>query len=77
MKEAQKHSCSCDLFISIGSSLVVYPAAFLPQMAKESGAKLVIINREPTPFDAIADLVVSGQVGEIMETVMELSRQDE
>jgi len=76
LKEAQMRSSSCDLFISIGSSLVVYPAAYMPQLAKESGAKLVIINREPTPFDSIADLVIEGQAGEIMKKAMELSRQD-
>jgi len=77
LKEAQQRSCSCDLFISIGSSLVVYPAAFLPQMAKDSGAKLVIINREPTPFDAMADLVIHGQAGESMEHAMELFRSSD
>ncbi len=74
LEEAQKRSCSCDLFISIGSSLVVYPAAFLPQMAKESGASLAIVNREPTPFDAIADLVIHARAGESMKTAVELAR---
>ncbi len=69
LEEAQQHTRSCDLFISIGSSLVVYPAAFLPEMAKEAGATLVIINREPTPFDSIADLVIHGQAGQILASV--------
>jgi len=73
LKEAQARSCSCDLFISIGSSLVVYPAALMPQMAKESGAALVIINREPTPFDDIADLVIHAQAGETMKKAVELA----
>ena len=77
LKEAQQRSRSCDLFISIGSSLVVYPAAFLPQMAKESGAKLAIINRESTPFDAMADLVIHGQAGESMETAMKIFRSSD
>lgn len=73
LKEAQQRSCSCDLFISIGSSLVVYPAALMPQMAKESGAALVIVNREPTPFDGIADLVIHDGAGDTMKTAVELA----
>ncbi len=76
LKEAQERSRSCDLFISIGSSLVVYPAALMPQMAKESGAALVIINREPTPFDDIADLVIHAQAGETMKTAVDLAGQE-
>lgn len=69
LEEAQQRTRSADLFISIGSSLVVYPAAFLPEMAKDAGATLVIINREPTPFDAIADLVIHGQAGQVLASV--------
>jgi len=64
MIEAQKKVLACDLFISIGSSLQVFPAAKFPEMAKNKGAKLVIINREPTSFDAIADMVIHGEIGE-------------
>jgi len=74
LKEAQNRSLSCDLFISIGSSLVVYPAAYLPQTAKEAGATLVIVNREPTPLDPLADLIIHGQAGEIMQSAVKLSR---
>ncbi len=56
-----------DLFLAIGSSLVVTPAAELPALAKESGARLVIINREPTPLDGIADLVIRGAIGEVVQ----------
>jgi len=69
LEEAQQRTRSADLFISIGSSLVVYPAAFLPEMAKDAGATLVIINREPTPFDMIADLVIYGQAGQILAAI--------
>jgi NAD-dependent deacetylase len=55
-----------DLFLAIGSSLVVTPAAELPALAKESGARLVIVNREPTPLDGIADCVVRGAIGEVI-----------
>ncbi len=76
LEEAQERSRSCDLFISIGSSLVVYPAAFMPQLAKEAGAALVIVNREPTPFDDIADLVIHGQAGDTMKSAVELAGQN-
>jgi NAD-dependent deacetylase len=64
------HSRSCDLFIVIGSSLIVYPAAFMPVYAKESGAKLVIINNSSTDMDSQADVVVGGSAGAIMESVL-------
>ena len=55
-----------DLVVVIGSSLQVYPAAALPMQAVDAGARLVIINDEPTPFDAMADLVVRGRAGEVL-----------
>ena len=60
----------CDLFIVIGSSLQVYPAASLPELAKRSGAKLVILNRDPTPLDPIADLVVNDEIGPTLGEVV-------
>lgn len=56
----------CDLFIAIGSSLVVWPAAGFPMMAKHAGAKLVIINLEPTEQDDVADLVLRFDIGETL-----------
>jgi NAD-dependent deacetylase len=53
----------CDVFLSVGSSLVVHPAASLPELAKRHGAVLIIINRTPTPLDGIADLVISDEIG--------------
>ena len=67
VRRAQDLAQSCDLLVSIGSSLVVWPAAGFPLMAKRSGAKLVIINREPTDFDEIADLVVRNDIGTVLE----------
>lgn len=64
MRRAEELSSSCDLFIAIGSSLVVWPAAGFPLHAKQNGARLVIVNREPTDFDEIADLVVRQDIGE-------------
>ena len=63
MRRAEHETMACDLFIAIGSSLVVYPAAAFPGAAKGNGAKLVIINREPTDYDAIADLVLNREIG--------------
>lgn len=63
MKLAVEACQDCDVFLAVGSSLVVYPAASLPELAKESGAVLVIINRTPTPLDGIADLVVTEEIG--------------
>jgi len=57
---------SCDLFLAVGSSLVVWPAAGFPLMAKRNGAALVIINREPTEFDELADLVVRNDIGDVL-----------
>jgi NAD-dependent deacetylase len=67
VRRAQDLAQSCDLLVAIGSSLVVWPAAGLPLMAKRSGAKLVIINREPTDFDEIADLVARYDIGTVLE----------
>jgi NAD-dependent deacetylase len=66
MIRATELSQHCDLFIAIGSSLVVWPAAGFPMMAKKCGAKLVIINREPTDQDEMADLVVPFDIGETL-----------
>jgi NAD-dependent deacetylase len=71
LREAQVLSERCDLLICIGSSLVVYPAAYLPEQAKNGGAKLVILNREPTPLDGIADLVIRGEAGDVMSQAAE------
>ena len=66
MRRAEIETLAADLFIVAGSSLVVYPAAGFPELAKRNGATLVIINREPTGFDAIADLVLNRAIGETL-----------
>lgn len=63
MMDAQRETLGCDLFVAMGSSLVVFPAAGFPELAKRNGALLVIINRDPTAFDSIADLVIHGEIG--------------
>ena len=63
MREAAELAGSCNLFLAVGSSLVVEPAASIPRIAKQYGAKLVIVNREPTPLDYAADLVIHEPIG--------------
>ncbi|MEK9683513.1 MAG: Sir2 family NAD-dependent protein deacetylase [Rhodospirillaceae bacterium] len=63
MAKAQEETLVCDFFIAAGSSLQVYPAAGFPEIAKKNGAKLVIINREPTPLDRIANLIIHRELG--------------
>jgi len=71
LNEAVKHSRNCDLFIVIGSTLVVYPAAYMPIYAVESGAKLVIINLSPTPLDSKATALINAKAGEAMERIVD------
>jgi NAD-dependent deacetylase len=66
MRRAQELTLACDLFLAIGSSLVVYPAAGFPVLAKRNGAVLVIVNREPTEMDEFADLVINAEIGEVL-----------
>ena len=63
MERAEAETLGCDLFLAIGSSLVVYPAAGFPVLAKHNGARLAIINREPTELDGLADLVLNTEIG--------------
>jgi NAD-dependent deacetylase len=70
MFQAERETLACDLFIVLGSSLVVFPAAGFPLMAKENGAKLVIVNREETEQDRFADLVIHDSIGKVMSSIM-------
>jgi NAD-dependent deacetylase len=63
MRRAQEETLLCDLFLVVGSSLVVYPAAGFPALAKRNGARLVILNRDHTDLDSIADLVLNREIG--------------
>ena len=73
--EAFRISSECHLFIVMGSSLLVQPAASLPVVAKRAGAKLVIINRDPTYLDSMADLVIRGSCGDTMRAVLREIRE--
>jgi NAD-dependent deacetylase len=70
LMRAQLAAETCDLLLAVGSSLTVYPAAGMVPIAKEAGAALVIVNGEPTPFDAIADAVVRGSISEVLPAVI-------
>ncbi len=69
MERAHEESVACDLFIVLGSSLTVYPAAGFPMLAKQAGAKLVIVNQQETDMDGIADLVLHSAIGATMSHV--------
>jgi len=69
LEEAIEETRQCDLFMVVGSSLVVRPAASLPVMAKQQGARLVIVNKEPTPLDPIADVVFHSAASEVLGAV--------
>jgi len=70
MARAQEAAETCDLLLAVGSSLVVEPAASIPRVAKAAGARLVIVNREPTPLDGIADAVVRGEIGAVLPALV-------
>jgi NAD-dependent deacetylase len=63
MARAEAATLACDAFLVLGSSLVVYPAAGFPLLAKRNGAELAIVNREATDLDAYADLVLHDEIG--------------
>jgi NAD-dependent deacetylase len=70
MERAAEAALGCDLLMAIGSSLVVYPAAGLPIAAKRNGAKFVILNRDPTELDHLADLVINAEIGPSLAKVV-------
>jgi NAD-dependent deacetylase len=74
MERATIEAEECDLFLVLGSSLVVRPASGLPLIAKEGGAKLVIVNRDPTDLDWCADLVLNAEIGPLMTETLALMK---
>jgi NAD-dependent deacetylase len=71
LEEASRRSSECDLFIVVGSTLIVYPAAYMPQYAVQAGAKLIIVNLSDTPMDAQAAVLIRAKAGEAMSRIVE------
>jgi NAD-dependent deacetylase len=76
MAMAYQHARSCDLCLALGSSLVVYPAASIPAVAAENGARLIIVNRDPTPMDAMARLVINDSLSKVLPPMVQLGCSD-
>jgi NAD-dependent deacetylase len=70
IERALRAASDADLFLAIGTSLQVYPIAGAVEVASDSGAKIVIVNAEPTPFDEMADAVLRESIGEILPTLL-------
>jgi NAD-dependent deacetylase len=61
-----------DVVLVVGSSLMVYPAANIPLVALRSGARMIVVNAEPTPFDELAEVVIHGRSGEVLPEIVQL-----
>lgn len=70
---AEAAAKQADLFLAVGTTLTVYPVAYLPEYALAGGARLIIVNAQPTPFDAVADLVFHDQIRDVMPALAELA----
>lgn len=70
MQRSQLETLACDLFIVLGSSLTVYPAAGFPQLARHNGARLIIVNNQATDLDPVADLVIHEGIGQTLQAVL-------
>jgi NAD-dependent deacetylase len=69
---AEKAAQDCEVFLALGTTLTVYPVAYLPQRALEAGARLVIANAQPTPFDSAADAVLRANLGDVLPQLVDL-----
>jgi NAD-dependent deacetylase len=77
MPEAAVHQAfdlarQADVMLVVGTSLVVYPAAEIPLVAVKSGARMIVLNAEPTPFDHLAAIVIHGRAGEVLPEIVRL-----
>jgi len=70
LERAHAAATACDLLLAVGSTLAVYPAAGLVPTARRSGASLVIVNGSPTDYDALADVVVRGEITEVLPAIV-------
>ena len=71
-QEAYQLASEADVMLVVGTSLVVYPAADVPLLAMRSGARMIVVNAEPTPFDRFAEVVVHGRSGEVLPEIVSL-----
>ena len=76
LARAEQAARRCDVLVAIGTSLQVYPVAALPQVALRSGARLVIVNGEPTPYDATASAVLRGRIGTVVPALVQRALMD-
>jgi NAD-dependent deacetylase len=72
LERAQRAAQSCDVLLAIGSSLTVFPVAHLPRIAVESGARVVVLNGEPTPYDSVADAAFTAPLAETLPAIVDL-----
>lgn len=72
LERAQSAASSCEVFLAIGTSLTVTPVALLPRYALQAGAKFVILNAQPTPYDRAAAAVIRGPIGEVLPAIVNL-----
>ena len=70
LQRAEQAALACDVLLAVGSSLTVYPAAGMVPLAKQNGARVVILNAEPTPMDPIADIVLHGPISELLPAIV-------
>ena len=73
LERAEAAALACDLLLAVGSSLSVYPAAALVPLAKHAGARVVIVNGQPTAYDDLADAVLVGRIGDILPALLDLA----
>jgi len=71
LSRAQRAAAECDVFLAVGTSLTVYPVAYLPEIALGAGARLIIVNAEPTPYDDKADAVFGDRIGDVLPALVE------
>ena len=74
MQRASELATACDAMVAVGSTLSVYPAAYVPLEAKQTGARYVIVNQGPTEQDHLADVVVEGSAGEVLPAIVNALR---
>jgi len=71
LERAESAAQQCDVFLAVGTTLAVHPAAGYAPLAKRHGAALVIVNGEPTAYDSIADVVVRGSISEVLPRLVQ------